>query len=111
MVRKGFRRQGVSHALVVGAVEHARRHGARALEGYPMELAPGVDDIWGELFVGPRSAFDAAGFHEVTHATTRRSVMRLEFPRERGERAGCTRRSERAGCTRRSERAGCARRN
>jgi GNAT superfamily N-acetyltransferase len=85
VVRKGFRRQGVSHALVVGAVEHARRHGARAVEGYPMELAPGVEDIWGELFVGPRSAFDAAGFHEVTHPTTRRSVMRLEFQRDDGQ--------------------------
>lgn len=79
VVREGHRRQGVSRDLVVGAVEHARRHGARAVEGYPMQLAPGTQDTWGELFVGPRSAFDAAGFHEVTHPTVRRSVMRLDL--------------------------------
>lgn len=79
VVRKGFRRQGVSRALVVGAVEHARRSGARAVEGYPMQFAEGKDDIWGELFVGARSAFVDAGFREVTHPTVRRYVMRLEL--------------------------------
>lgn len=79
VVREGRRRQGVSRDLVVGAVAHARRHGARAVEGYPMQLAPGVQDTWGELFVGPSSAFEAAGFHEVTHPTARRSVMRLDL--------------------------------
>ncbi|OIH92288.1 GNAT family N-acetyltransferase [Curtobacterium sp. MCBA15_001] len=79
VVRKGFRRQGLSHALVVGAVEHARRNGARAVEGYPMQFTPGKEDVWGELFVGPVSAFVAAGFREVTHPTPRRFVMRLDL--------------------------------
>lgn len=79
VVRKGHRRQGVSRALVVGAVEHARRNGARAVEGYPMQFAPGKDDVWGELFVGARSTFADAGFHEVTHPTARRYVMRLDL--------------------------------
>lgn len=79
VVRKGFRRQGLSHALVVGAVEHARRNGARAVEGYPMQFTPGKEDVWGELFVGPLSAFVAAGFREVTHPTVRRYVMRLDL--------------------------------
>ena len=34
--RAGFRRRGVSYALVRAAVDHARRRGARELEGYPM---------------------------------------------------------------------------
>ncbi|MCJ1714988.1 GNAT family N-acetyltransferase [Curtobacterium sp. VKM Ac-2922] len=79
VVRKEYRRQGISHALVVGAVEHARQHGARAVEGYPMQFAAGKEDVWGELFVGPRSAFVAAGFRQVTHPTVRRYVMRLEL--------------------------------
>lgn len=81
VVREGFRRQGLSSALVVGAAEHARAGGARAVEGYPMAFSPGKEDVWGELFVGPRSAFVAAGFREVTHPTVRRYVYRLDFDR------------------------------
>jgi GNAT superfamily N-acetyltransferase len=79
VVRPEFQRRGISHALVVGAVEHARRNGAAAVEGYPLELPAGQDDVWGELFVGVRAAFVAAGFTEVTHPTARRYVMRLDL--------------------------------
>ena len=40
---------------------------------------PGKDIIWGELLVGTRSVFAAAGFSEVSHPTLRRVVMRIEF--------------------------------
>lgn len=78
-VRAGFRRQGVSTALAVAAVEFARSRGARAVEGYPKQLAPGKQEIWGELYVGTPSMFEAAGMHVVSRPTLRRLVMRREF--------------------------------
>ena len=78
-VRAGFRRQGVSYALARAAVGFARGRGARALEGYPMLTAPGQDIAWGELSVGARSVFEAAGFREVSRPSPRRVVMRVEF--------------------------------
>lgn len=79
VTRVGFRRRGVSAALVRAAVDFARDRGARALEGYPMITHAGVDITWGELRVGSRSSFAAAGFTEVSHPTTRRFVMRIDF--------------------------------
>lgn len=77
--RAGFRRQGISYALVLAAVEFARQRGARALEGYPMLTEPGQEIIWNEMHVGNRSIFAAAGFTEVNHPTPRRVVMRIDF--------------------------------
>ena len=39
--RAGFRRRGISYALVQAAVDFARERGARALESYPMITRPG----------------------------------------------------------------------
>jgi GNAT superfamily N-acetyltransferase len=74
--RAGFRRRGVSYALVRAAVDHARGSGARALEGYPMVTK---DVIVEELHVGTEGAFAAAGFTEVSRPTKRRVVMRIDF--------------------------------
>ena len=78
VTRTGFRRRGVSGALLRAAVGYARERGARALEGYPMIASPGHDLIV-EHHVGNRSVFAAAGFAEVAHPTLRRVVMRLDF--------------------------------
>lgn len=77
--RAGFRRRGISHALVRAAVDVARRRGARALEGYPMITKPGQEIIWDEIHVGSRSVFAEAGFTKVSHPTIRRVVMRIDF--------------------------------
>ncbi len=79
VTRAGFRRRGISRALARAAVDFARQRGARALEGYPMITQPGQDITWGELHVGSRSIFDAAGFTEVSRPTLRRVVMRIDF--------------------------------
>ena len=79
VTRAGFRRRGVSRALAGAAVTFARERGARALEGYPMITHPGHDIAWGELHVGSRSIFAAAGFSEVHQPTLRRVVMRIDF--------------------------------
>jgi GNAT superfamily N-acetyltransferase len=79
VTRAGYRRRGISRALARAAADFARDRGARAVEGYPMLVEPGQNVIWGELHVGTRSMFDAAGFEEVSHPSKRRVVMRIDF--------------------------------
>jgi len=79
----GFRRRGLTRALVKAAVEFACERGARAIEGYPMITEPGQEVTWGETHVGTRNIFEAAGFTEVARATLRRVVMRIDFREER----------------------------
>ncbi|HET6563204.1 MAG TPA: GNAT family N-acetyltransferase [Marmoricola sp.] len=74
--RAGFRRRGVSRALVRAAVHHARARGARALEGYPMTTTNAIAE---ELHVGTVGVFADAGFTEVSRPTVRRAVMRVDF--------------------------------
>jgi hypothetical protein len=44
-----------------------------------MITKPGEEIAWGELHVGSRSAFAAAGFCEIARVTPRRVVMRFDF--------------------------------
>ena len=79
VTRTGFRRRGITYALARAAVDFTRKAGARAIEGYPMITHPGQEIPWGELHVGSRSIFAAAGFAEVSNPTLRRVVMRIDF--------------------------------
>ncbi len=79
VTRAGYRRRGISYALARAAVDFARERGARALEGYPILTKPGKEITWGEVHVGSRSIFAAAGYEEVSHPTPRRFVMRIDF--------------------------------
>ena len=79
VVRKGYRRRGITYALAAATVDFARERGARALEAYPMITTPGKEITWGELCVGTRQVFASAGFAEVSHPSPRRVVMRIEL--------------------------------
>jgi GNAT superfamily N-acetyltransferase len=83
VVRVGYRRRGISRSLAGAAVAYARERGARSLEGYSMLVVPGREVVWGELYVGNRTIFEDAGFHEVSR-TTRRAVMRIDFDENAG---------------------------
>jgi GNAT superfamily N-acetyltransferase len=76
VTRTGFRRRGIATALARAAVEHARKCGARAVEGYPMTTK---NALLGELHVGTHGMFAAAGFAEVSRPSVRRVVMRIDF--------------------------------
>jgi GNAT superfamily N-acetyltransferase len=79
VVRKGYRKRGISYALAAATVGYARENGARALEGYAMRTQPGKEITWGELHVGAVQAFADAGFTEVSSPSVRRVVMRIDF--------------------------------
>lgn len=68
VVRAGFRRRGLMHVLLAGAVEHAAAHGAEVVEGYPVETGgTRVDVVSG--YVGTVELFEAAGFHRASPTT------------------------------------------
>jgi GNAT superfamily N-acetyltransferase len=81
LVRPGYRGQGISYALARAAVGHARQHGARALEAYPMRAEIG-EVTWDEIHVGVESVFAAAAMEPVSHPGRRRVVMRIDFTNE-----------------------------
>jgi GNAT superfamily N-acetyltransferase len=81
VTRAGYRKRGVTYAMAKAALEHARQRGARAIEGYPMIVETGEEVTWGQLYVGNRKVFEAAGFKEVTHPSKKRVVMRIDFKR------------------------------
>jgi GNAT superfamily N-acetyltransferase len=60
-VRPGFRKQGVTPALIDGAVEFARVNGAPIVESYPADNAGARVDLT-MAFVGTRAMFERAGF-------------------------------------------------
>ncbi|MCR8670786.1 GNAT family N-acetyltransferase [Agrococcus sp. HG114] len=66
-VRPGHRKQGISHALLAGAVEYAAAHGAPAVEGYPVDNGGARVDLT-MAYVGTRALFERAGF-ELASAT------------------------------------------
>lgn len=68
-VRPGFRRRGISHALLEGAVEFARSQGAPAIEGYPVDNRGEKVDLT-MAYVGTRALFEKAGFKKVADTTS-----------------------------------------
>ncbi|HSZ46995.1 MAG TPA: GNAT family N-acetyltransferase [Streptosporangiaceae bacterium] len=78
-IRPGYRGQGLTRPLAAAATEYARAHGARAVEAYPMVPKPGQTVSWGEMNVGSRGTFIAAGFRDISRPSTRRVVMRIDF--------------------------------
>jgi GNAT superfamily N-acetyltransferase len=75
VVRKDHRRTGVSRLLLDAAVRFATRHGARHVEGVPIDTsgkAPGA----AALYTGVLSTFESAGFVEIARRGGRPIVRR-----------------------------------
>ncbi|WP_419707557.1 N-acetyltransferase family protein [Promicromonospora sp. NFX87] len=73
-VRAGFRRQGIAQALLDAGADYAARHGATALEAFPVEPEPGRRVPVSAAFVGTVGMFERAGFDRLapTGATSGR---------------------------------------
>ncbi|MET0887535.1 MAG: GNAT family N-acetyltransferase, partial [Mycetocola sp.] len=79
VVRVGFRKRGIGRALLGGAIDHARRGGARVIEGYPVDPAEREKVSSAELYHGSVSLFAANGFREVSRPSPDRAVMQLDL--------------------------------
>ena len=79
-VDKSIRKQGLMFALVRGAVAYAKKHGAKIVEGYPIDMQS--EKLAGQKlnsyagYMGIASAFHAAGFVEVGRASETQLIMR-----------------------------------
>jgi len=74
-VAKPFRRNGVTVKLLKAAVEYAKKHKAKIVEGYPIEPKKGkFPDVFANT--GLASAFRQAGFVEVLRRSETRPIMR-----------------------------------
>ena len=79
VVRVQARKQGLTDVLLEGAVDLARRHGAHAVEAYPLDTAVRAASS-AELFHGPLSVFLRMGFREVgTRPAPARPVVRFDL--------------------------------
>ena len=74
-IRKGYRKRGVTSALIAAALEAAKRAGAPALEAYPLDanLTPSTS---GTSYV---STFERAGFKIVARRVPPRPIIRYDF--------------------------------
>jgi GNAT superfamily N-acetyltransferase len=75
VVPSAYRRQGVAHALLAGAVDWARERGVRLLEAYPVDRR--ADAAPDASWFGSCSMFEKAGFAEVARHTPARPIVRL----------------------------------
>jgi GNAT superfamily N-acetyltransferase len=74
-VRIGYRRRGITSALIAAAVKEAERAGAPALEAYPFDAAVSPSATG----TGYASAFRRAGFKVVARRDPARPIMRHDL--------------------------------
>lgn len=70
VVARGHRRRGLARRLLEAAVEYSGRHGARIVEGFPVETAGDRIPSAG-AYTGTRSMFESAGFAVAGPTTSR----------------------------------------
>jgi GNAT superfamily N-acetyltransferase len=82
-VRKGYRKKGITVALVKGAIEAAKAAGIRILEAYPLdaELTPSASST------GYLSTFLHAGFRVTARHVPPRPIVRLDLRTVANERS------------------------
>jgi GNAT superfamily N-acetyltransferase len=78
-VSRAFRKRGLMTSLLEAVVKHAKEHGAKIVEGYPVETT-GRRMSGSEGFTGVVSAFEKMGFVEILHRLSGRPIMRYSIP-------------------------------
>jgi GNAT superfamily N-acetyltransferase len=81
LVRKEFRRKGLSVALLRAAIEFVRERGGQVVEGYPVE--PKKDEMPAVFaWTGLASAFVKTGFKECARRSATRPIMRYVIKKQ-----------------------------
>jgi GNAT superfamily N-acetyltransferase len=77
VVPSEYRRRGVAHALLRGAIDYARKRGVPLIEAYPVDKRGklGDDTLW----FGTKSMYDHAGFKEVARRKPARPIVRRKL--------------------------------
>ena len=74
-IARGYRKHGVTALLLQATIQFARQHGAKIVEGYPID-AGGEKKSTTSVFTGVASTFAQAGFVEVARRSPTRPIMR-----------------------------------
>jgi GNAT superfamily N-acetyltransferase len=74
-IAKRFRRQGITVELLRAAIEHVKKQGGKIVEGYPVDAEKNMPAP--SIYTGTVSAFEQAGFKEVTRRTPTRPIFRF----------------------------------
>ncbi|CAM5639070.1 hypothetical protein MAUB1S_10988 [Mycolicibacterium aubagnense] len=74
-IRVKARGQGLTHRLVSGGIDFARKNGARQIEACPIDLSRNSRSLG--LFVGSSRVFEQAGFKRLVERKAGRPLMRL----------------------------------
>jgi GNAT superfamily N-acetyltransferase len=77
VIRREHRGTGLAAALLDAAVAHAVTHGARVIEGYPVDRGERPKASSAELWHGTVGLFSRAGFTETARPVPARPVMTL----------------------------------
>jgi GNAT superfamily N-acetyltransferase len=85
-VAKSFRKKGLTVRLLETAIEHARRSGAKIVEGYPHDVEGSSPDLF--VFTGLMPAFRKVGFQEVARRSPKRPIMRYYIEPVKGSNKG-----------------------
>jgi len=78
-IPRRHRGKGLSEALLREAVAHARKLGARTVEGYPIDAGKKEMDF--TSFMGTAPVFKRCGFREAARPVPNRPVMRADLKR------------------------------
>ena len=80
-VARGWRRKGITVALLRAAALRAAERGARILEGYPIAPKKGAQAVDTFAWTGLAGGFEKAGFTEAARRSPTRPIMRRALRR------------------------------
>ncbi len=75
-LKKEFRERGLSVKLLKAAVDFARQHGARTVEGYPLEIDGRLPGAF--VWTGLAGTFRRVGFKEAARRSKSKPILRYE---------------------------------
>ena len=75
-VARGWRRKGITVALLRAAAARAAERGAKMLEGYPIAPKRGTEAVPAFAWTGLVGGFEKAGFTEAARRSATRPIMR-----------------------------------
>lgn len=75
LVPQPLRRQGIATTLLNRAIDHARRHGARAIEGYPIDTSVRDGRLPPGFSTGTLAMFEREGFQALAALPSGRTLV------------------------------------
>ena len=73
-VDRKYRKRGVTIGLLKAAIDYVRSKGGSIIEGYPVDAREKMPDVF--AYTGTLSAFQKAGFKEITRNSPKRPIVR-----------------------------------